>query len=298
MRIIKLPIKYRHHFERFKSFDRNLILFLSILVVFIIIFHRNLENWQVLSISHLIIIGLLLLIIPWLDRQGNPMFQLIRNWYIILAFPFLYLDMGRYTHLVFQVEFDPYIIRMDRWLFGTLPNLWVQSYTSPILTEVMQIAYGMYWITIPLGGAIFYFKHELKQFDRLLNYITITFFISYLFFIFFPVVGPRFFIVDKIHVSYQGLFFGNYLRQFVTDVGFRGGAFPSSHVGVAMVILLFMWRFHRKVALFVFLPMVIGLSLSTVYGQYHYSADVLAGLVMGIVIGCWGCRNRRPSAGI
>ena len=74
----------------------------------------------------------------------------------------------------------------------------------------------------------------------------------------------------------------------MTHAGFRGGAFPSSHVGVAVVILLFMWRFKPKVAVAVFLPIVIALSLATVYGQYHYFTDVIAGLVMGISIGLYG----------
>ena len=48
-----------------------------------------------------------------------------------------------------------------------------------------------------------------------------------------------------------------------------------------------------KTAKHIFLPLVIALSLATVYGQYHYVTDVFAGLIMGLIIGFWGGRQMR-----
>jgi membrane-associated phospholipid phosphatase len=279
--------------NRLKLFDRNLIIYFSLLSLVILIFHQNISQWFGRFLLHLLMIAAIFIIIPWLDRKKNPVVRFIRNWYIVFAFPFLYWDVGPLLHAVFPGEFDHLIIQVDRLIFGELPNIWVQNIVRPWLTDIMQLSYSIYWITIPLGGAIFYFRREFRHFERLLFYVTLTFFLSYFIFIFFPVAGPRFYLADQIHANYHGFFISNLLRSFVQNVGFRGGAFPSSHVGVAVVILIYVWHFRPGIARFLFLPLVIALSLATIYGQYHYFTDVLAGLLMGAIIGFWAGRKSR-----
>jgi membrane-associated phospholipid phosphatase len=283
----------KNRWYKFKLYDRNLIIYWFLLSGLILTFRRNIDHWAFLFLLHLSFIFLLFMILPWLDKQKGSFFKFIRYWYIVIGLPFLYYDVGLYVHLIFTDIFDEVILFQEIWAFGTLPNVWLQQYVTPVLTEIMQVSYGVYWITIPLGGSIFYFKHEYDLYERLLHYVTITFFFSYFCFIFFPVAGPRFVLVDQITVSYKGLFLTQLLRGFVQDMGFRGGAFPSSHVAVAVVILIFIWHFKPKVAMSVFLPLVIALSLATVYGQYHYFTDVLAGFIVGLVIGLWGGSNTR-----
>ena len=284
-RSIPLIVIVKTKWSKLKLFDRSLIIYWSLLSLVILIFHQNLSHWFSRFIFHLLLIGIIIIIIPWLDSKKNPAARFIRNWYIIFAFPFLYWDVGPLLHMVSVGEFDHLIIAIDRLIFGTLPNIWVQKIVNPWLTEIMQLSYSIYWITIPLGGAIFYFRKEFHHFERLLFYVTFTFFLSYFIFIFFPVAGPRFYLADQIQANYHGFMISNLLRNFVRNVGFRGGAFPSSHVGVAVVILIYVWHFRPGIARFLFLPLVIALSLATIYGQYHYFTDVLAGLLMGIIIG-------------
>lgn len=198
------------------------------------------------------------------------------------------MDVGQFIHLIWFPEFDPVILKVDHSLFGVLPNIWLQQYVKPLFTEFMQISYSIYWITIPLGGLIFYLEKDKRYYENLLSIVTITFFFSYFIFIFFPVAGPRFYLADQITSSYHGIFSADYLRSFMKSAGFRGGAFPSSHVGVAVAILMFVLKFKPRLAIFLFLPMVLALSLATVYGQYHYLTDVIAGFVMGISIGLYG----------
>jgi len=284
---------FKQRWYNFKLFDRNLIIYLALLSVLILIFGRNIDHWTFLFLLHLSFIILLFMLIPWLDKQKGPFFKFIRYWYIIIGLPYLYYDIGLYVHLIFSDIFDKIILFQEIWAFGTMPNIWLQQYVTPVLTEIMQVSYGIYWITIPLGGFIFYLRHQYDLYERLLHYVTFTFFFSYFCFIFFPVAGPRFVLADQITVSYEGLFLTKLLRGFVKDFGFRGGAFPSSHVAIAVVILIYIWHFKPKIAIGVFLPLVIALSLATVYGQYHYFTDVFTGLIVGLVIGFWGGSKTR-----
>jgi membrane-associated phospholipid phosphatase len=65
----------------------------------------------------------------------------------------------------------------------------------------------------------------------------------------------------------------------------HGAAFPSLHVSGSFVAVLGAWRYRRWL-FWVFLPFFICMMVSTVYGRYHYIADVLAGLVTG-ALGYW-----------
>ena len=55
--------------------------------------------------------------------------------------------------------------------------------------------------------------------------------------------------------------------------------FPSGHTEIALVVLLYAWRFERRY--FCGLLPAVGLLLfSTVYLRYHYVVDVLAGALL------------------
>ncbi len=278
-------VKRRHNF---KWFDRVLVLFLLGLNVLLALFHFRLENWYFYFCRHLLVVAVIVLLIPHLDGSKHPLLRFLRNWYPVIGYPFLYQDVGHFLQLMHSGEFDAHIISFEKALLGTISSVWVQQFVRPAVTEIMQIFYAIYWITIPLSAGILYIKKRQEAFDQLLFYITITFIISYLFFIFIPVAGPRFALADEIAVSYRGLWVSDTLRSFVADNGYRGGAFPSSHVAVAVVILMLMFRFELRIAVRFFLPAVMGLSLATVYGQYHYFTDMIAGLLLGLFIGTIG----------
>ena len=283
-----MELNLSDRFKHLKLFEKSLFVFWAILTVLMSIFYSNIGNASLYIILHLLLIALLLTLVPWLDKKKGKYWIFLRYWYFILILPLFYLDVGNFLHLVTPLEYDSFILAFEEHLFGVIPNIWILDYVNPYLTEVMQISYSIYWITIPLGAAIFYSEKRLDLFEYLLYYVSITFFISYLIFIFMPVAGPRFFIVEQITVKYEGFLLTDILRGFMKQAGYRGGAFPSSHVGVAVTILVILWHFKTRTAKKVFLPLVIALSMATVYGQYHYVTDVVAGLILGLCVGMWG----------
>src|ERR1700737_3639032 len=65
----------------------------------------------------------------------------------------------------------------------------------------------------------------------------------------------------------------------------RGVALPSEHVAGSVASLLGPWR-HRRWVFWVMLPLVLCMCVSTIWGRYHYVADVLGGIVTG-TLGYW-----------
>jgi membrane-associated phospholipid phosphatase len=73
------------------------------------------------------------------------------------------------------------------------------------------------------------------------------------------------------------------LINFIESWGrVRGGAFPSGHVLGSFVALLGAWCYRRQL-FWIFLPCFIAMCVSTIYGRYHYIADILAGILVGAV---------------
>src|SRR5262249_51569146 len=62
-----------------------------------------------------------------------------------------------------------------------------------------------------------------------------------------------------------------------------GAAFPSSHVAAAVVATGMVLRHWRRLGL-TLLPFTTGLVPATVYGQFHYAVDALAGLAVAALV--------------
>jgi len=77
----------------------------------------------------------------------------------------------------------------------------------------------------------------------------------------------------------------------------HGAAFPSAHVAGSMVALLAAWRYRRWL-FWVCLPFFLCMCVATVYGRYHYVADVLAGLAVGAAGFASGSRLMRNRAAL
>ena len=56
---------------------------------------------------------------------------------------------------------------------------------------------------------------------------------------------------------------------------------PSSHVAVALVVMLAAFRYFRRLG-WALLPINIGLAIATVWGRYHYVSDVFVGAAFGV----------------
>jgi len=103
--------------------------------------------------------------------------------------------------------------------------------------------------------------------------------------LFFPIESPWFAMAGSWHHELAGGPFTATIN-FIEHYGrVRGAAFPSAHVAGAFAALWSAWR-HRRWLFWILLPLVLCMCLSTVYGRYHYVADVFAGVITG-TLGYW-----------
>ncbi len=279
------------HSRRY-AFDYFMLGFPLLLTLLAMVF-APLSRWPALIGPNLIFLAVIGLTVTIPEERVPRLLFIWRYWYPIVIVPLIYKHLGQYIHLIFPHSFDATIVALETALLGQPLNLWIPQIRTPWLTEIMHIAYAFYWVSIPITAFLYWRLNNRLAFRELVSGILAVFFISYLLFIVFPVYGPRFYLADRLPLNYTGLWLTPTLRHIVQKGGLQGGAFPSSHVAVAVLNYCYLKEYYPRFARRFFLPAVIMLSLGTVYGQFHYLTDVIAGVVLGISAGVVGVRHLR-----
>jgi membrane-associated phospholipid phosphatase len=276
-----------HLFERFFGgllpYDHLVIVYSWIMIVIAVNFVRPIENYLGLVAFHLGAIAVAGLLSHFVKSNSPRIALFFRLLYPFILMTFFYQFCGQLVGTVVPDLHDHRIVSLEKSLFGVNPTLWLDQHPNVFLTELMSAGYLSYYIMIPGLSLLLFFTRRDAEIRRFVTAGCVTFFASYLIFILYPAAGPRF----HLDGLYQNTLTGPVLRplvMFVIDnAAFRGGAMPSSHVAVAVVVLFFTVRSFRKRG-WLLSPVVLALALGTVYGRFHYVSDVVVGVLMGIII--------------
>lgn len=257
------------------------------LAVTILIFHKNLDNWYVFIASRILLILALLGIIKKAQKNGST-WNFLKNWYPWLLAIIIYKEMGSLVFLVFPYWFDPAIIDIEQAIFGLQPSIWLaQKFDHIFILEFMHFSYFTYYLMVPLLGGILYFrKKNLRAFQDFITAIIMSYYISYIGFVLVPAEGPRYALAAQGGVQLtDGWIFTKIITFLMGTEALHGGAMPSSHSAIALVYIVFCYKYVKKL-FYISLPFTIGLFIACVYGRYHYVLDVIIGIGIG-AIWCW-----------
>jgi membrane-associated phospholipid phosphatase len=170
---------------------------------------------------------------------------------------------------------------MDYALFGVHPTVWMERLNHPLLTGLLQAAYISYYVMPIALVLVLYFREDKNAFNNAAFAIVLCFYLSYIGYLLVPAVGPRF---TLNHVQTTDLLTGPatlWVRQTLDGLEHnKTDAFPSGHTAVALVTLVYAWKYREKVLSRILTPAVLALIISTVYLRYHYVIDVIAGVLL------------------
>ena len=205
-------------------------------------------------------------------------FKLIRYIYPIIFSGYFYSETVFYNKLFFK-NLDPYFINIDQFIFGFQPSLeFSKTLSNPFFSELMYFGYFSFYILIISFIITLYFKQK-KHFTELIFKFTFSFFLFYLFFGIFPSAGPQFYLPQPERNLPSAFFFDKIMHFIQANAEQPTGAFPSSHVGISIIILLISKKYISKFYKIV-LPFVLILILSTIYIKAHYAIDVIVGILI------------------
>jgi PAP2 superfamily len=226
-------------------------------------------------------------------RRSSGILHFLFHWYPQFCFIFFFEEVELLVHMIHPGWFDRYIMQFDLYWFRVHPALWLEQHAAPWLTEIMQGCYFSFYLMLPGVGGLLYFRRRWQEFELLMTAAAVGYTTCYGIFYLFPVEGPYHTLAPFYRGELVGGFFDSLMAQIETLGRVHGGAFPSTHVVGTFVPWLTAWRYLPKLA-WGMTPFVVGMLLATIYGRYHYVADILAGIVVAFM--AFEAARRFPSA--
>ena len=281
--------------RKLKAFDLVVVIFFIFLILINLIFHQRVNNWLFFIIINSLIILFAFALGYFEDKYNNRFWRIIHYWYIAPLILFTFKELYYMIHPIRMQDYDYLFIKIDHWIFGVNPTQWLQQYTNPVLTEILQIVYGLfYFLPIILALVLLRNKRYLAV-DFAAFSIIYGFFLSYIGYFALPGIGPRFTLhnFSRMNIDLPGIWLTNYLRDLV-NIGesippgtsnpaaiVQRDVFPSGHTMITLIVIYLSIKLKSRSRYFL-VPIGTLLIFATVYLWYHYVIDLIGGLIFMI----------------
>ncbi len=280
--------------------------YLAATVALQVIFHANQRDWQAQAAAHLAVLGAVTMLFApaW---RGAPIpvrraLKVLRVWYPLPMFAFLYAHVGEIVHIVNPGYIDGQLILADQALFHGQPSVALAEHSPAWLGQVMAFAYASYWWYGPLVSFVIYRAAGVLAARRFVFQVTLTMLTCYFIFQLLPAMGPRFALSQAGGTLLEGGGMIALVNHVVSTNGLRGAAFPSSHVAVMLAVVWGAWRYAPRPVALVGVVLCALLSVAVVYGRFHYAVDAMAGVAAGVALGviaeAWMTRTSLHAPGL
>lgn len=278
--------------------DKVVVVYLALIALLILIFSYRIEFWGWLCVGHAVFIALVVLLTKWDDPVSRsrsrpispsarrPLSSFVHGWYPVALMGPTYKELTYLIPRIHPRDFDSVLAAIDHRIFGVHPTVWLERFTWPALTEVLQLTYSTYYFLPVVLGVVLWKTDSLEKFHFVVFVVVLGFYVSYLGYIAVPAIGPRFLasIAEAQTTQLTGLLFFQPVRRLLDSAeGITRDCFPSGHTELTLLVLYYARKFHRRTFWFL-LPFGAGIVLSTVYLRYHYVVDVVAGVVVAFAI--------------
>lgn len=158
--------------------------------------------------------------------------------------------------------------------------------SPPLLNEIMFGAYFSYFAFMVYSVWIPYLKGDRAEGERQIFAIAATMAPVLVWYLFFRVQGPKYWLPDLRESWYDGVKGGLFVRLFqhsLAKATLSGAAFPSTHVILTLTTLAFAYRNDRRFFV-LYAPIAVLILCSTVYIYAHWAVDVLGGALVAAVL--------------
>ncbi len=264
-------------------FDRWIVGYCALMIIVVTLFGGDIEGsqWNI-AVYVACIVGIAM-VVKWLPREQSRVSMAIRLLYPALLLTPFYRMTGDYMFLLFDRFLDSHLVQLERAIFGVNPTLYIDRHLLNLwANEIIHMCYSSYYLMIP---GFFLSMFMLRRNDVIVSAWTatmITFIASYSLFILYPIEGPRWHFAELYQNAIEGPIFRQFTETVMTHGAVRGGGMPSSHSGVAVVLLMYLLRYYRRAGLMAIFP-VTGLAVGCVWGRFHYVSDVVVGIAIAVV---------------
>ncbi|MDD2997770.1 MAG: phosphatase PAP2 family protein [Candidatus Riflebacteria bacterium] len=225
--------------------------------------------------------------VPWAElfAEGKRSFVLIRNIFSVLMCWAMYSSIKMI--LPESTLRDDWLIAADRAIFGFDPVVALEKFITPSLTSFMVANYILLFLYIPGVFLFLTLKNNQRGLRDFLLGLIMASFLGYLGYLAVPAIGPQhtqghLFSIDLWQRDARVL--AQSALEMLVDLNrIKRDCFPSMHVCLALLCLLYSWRWLRGF-FWVLLPATLCLIFSTFYLRYHYVIDAVAGIALAAAV--------------
>ena len=260
------------------------LFFLIGLILLTLVFQGRIPLWRSLFLNYAILLGLLFALMLSSSRKGiGKMSTFFQHFSPILFVVLIYESLGNLIQYL-QPDVDPWLIQIDFFMFGVHPTLWMEQWIVPWFTDILSLAYLSYYFIPVVFIVVLYLKGRMVELERSIFVLAFGYYISFIGYILFPAIGPRYAMAHLYSIPLEGSFITDFVRDTLNALEHnKRDVMPSGHTQIVLMVLFLAYR-HEKVLFYIFLPIICGLILSTVYLRYHYVVDLMVGVAMAV--GC------------
>ena len=265
--------------------DLITLVYASIIDIFIIYGWSRIEHPLRQILLHfsiiLLILGLTLLHEKFPKSKFVFFFRLA---YPLMLYGYFFESVSHMNLIIFHDYIDVFFQKIDFSIFGYQPTLyWGTHFDTFFLQELFHFSYFSYYLMFLILTITLFVKSKYEDLEEFIFTLSFVFYFCFITYVILPVIGGRYFpYAMEITQTLRYGIFTKIMAEIYIHSPHLGGAFPSSHVAIAIVLMLSALKYEKKLAL-IFIPITILLSISTVYCHYHYFIDVLGGISYVII---------------
>lgn len=261
--------------------DKVMLVYLSVTALLMVAANQKIEGYGWWLGLHALAAAFI-----FLAARGDKSWAgwILHYWYPLLYVPACYKEMRVLIEALWSHDLDATLARMDFAIWRVNPTVWLERVHHPLLTEVLQIVYTLFGPAIIVIGFLFFIFRPLAEYRHFVFLIVLGFLLSYIGYLLVPARGPRFELRELHHVELQGRWLFQSLRDNLDALeGPHRDCFPSGHTALTIIAWwccrrLWGWFFYG------FTIFMLAQIFSTVYLRYHYTVDVMAGVVLAAAV--------------
>jgi membrane-associated phospholipid phosphatase len=210
----------------------------------------------------------------------------IRNFYPVTLYLYFFESNTVTNQVFFGRWLDPFFMSIDHAIFGYYPSMeWGIRLNSIWIKEILYFSYFSYYLMI-LGLPVLFYIKKRQVMQEVVFVLSFVFYFCYFIYSWLPVIGGRY-IPEAMVITQQmqGGIFQQIMAYIYTHSPHLGGAFPSSHIAISLVLSALAFKHFRALGIIMF-SVTFFLSIATVYCHYHWFIDSVTGVLVGL-LGYW-----------